>query len=99
MYTGTIVFDMLLPGDSQSLKDKRSYVRPIVAALRKFEVAAAEVGQLDRHGRAEIGVAVVASDTTHVSEVLDSCERMIAGRPEIELLSARRRLYGEDDDA
>ncbi|GAA1797692.1 DUF503 domain-containing protein [Luedemannella flava] len=97
MYTGTIVFDMLLPGDSQSLKDKRSYVRPIVAALRKFEVAAAEVGQLDRHGRAEIGVAVVASDTTHVSEVLDSCERMIAGRPEIELLSARRRLYGEDD--
>lgn len=97
MYTGTIVFDLLLPGDSRSLKEKRSYVRPIVAALRKFEVSAAEVGHLDRHGRAEIGVAVVASDSAHVIEVLDSCERLIAGRPETELLSARRRLYGEDD--
>ena len=34
MYTGTAVFDLLLPGDSRSLKAKRSYVRPIVAALR-----------------------------------------------------------------
>jgi uncharacterized protein YlxP (DUF503 family) len=97
VYTGTIVFDLLLPGDSQSLKDKRSYVRPIVAALRKFEVAAAEVGHLDRHGRAEIGVAVVASDTGHVAEVLDSCERAVVARPEVEVLSTRRRLYGEDD--
>jgi uncharacterized protein YlxP (DUF503 family) len=91
------VFDVLLPGDSRSLKAKRSYVRPIVAALRKFEVSVAEVGALDRHGRAEIGVAVVAADAGHVSEVLDSCERLIAGRPEIELLSVRRRLHGDED--
>lgn len=97
MYTGTVVFDLLLPGDAQSLKAKRSYVRPIVAALRRFEVAAAEVGALDRHGRAEIGVAVVAADPGHVRELLDSCEHLMAGRPEIELLSARRRLYGDDD--
>ncbi|GAA4447892.1 DUF503 domain-containing protein [Phytohabitans houttuyneae] len=91
------MFDVLLPGDSRSLKAKRSYVRPIVAALRKFEVSAAEVGALDRHGRAEIGVAAVAADAGHVSEVLDSCERLIAGRPEIELLSVRRRLHGDED--
>ncbi|HYO40857.1 MAG TPA: DUF503 domain-containing protein [Nocardioidaceae bacterium] len=98
MYTGTAVFDMLLPGDSQSLKAKRSYVRPIVAALRRFEVAAAEVGSLDRHGRAEVGVAVVAAEPDHVREVLDSCERLVAGRPEIELLSVRRRLHGDHDE-
>ncbi len=97
MYTGTAVFDLLLPGDSRTLKAKRSYVRPIVAALRKFEVSAAEVGALDLSGRAEIGVAVVAADTAHVVEVLDSCERLVAGRPEIELLSVHRRLHGEDD--
>jgi uncharacterized protein len=97
MFTGTAVFDLLLPGDSRSLKTKRGYVRPIVAALRRFEVAAAEVGALERHGRAEIGVAVVAADAAHVRTVLDSCERLVAGRPEIELLSARRRLYGADD--
>ncbi|HEX6499480.1 MAG TPA: DUF503 domain-containing protein [Micromonosporaceae bacterium] len=97
MYTGTAVFDVLLPADSRSLKAKRSYVRPIVAALRKFEVAAAEVGALDRHGRAEIGVAVVAADLGHVHQVLDSCERLVAGRPEIELLSVRRRTHGDHD--
>ena len=73
-------------------------MRPIVAALRKFEVAAAEVGALDLHGRAEIGVAVVAADAGHVAEVLDACERLVAARPEVELLSVRRRLHGGDDD-
>jgi len=97
VYTGTAVFDLLLPGDSRSLKVKRSYVRPIVSALRKYEVAAAEVGLMDRHGRAEIGVAVVAADPAHVAEVLDSCERLVAGRPEVELLSARRKLHGDHD--
>jgi len=97
VYTGNAVFDLLLPGDSRTLKAKRSYVRPIVAALRKFEVSVAEVGSLDLHGRAEIGVAVIAPDAAHIQEVLDSCEHLMAGRPEVELLSARRRLYGEDD--
>lgn len=97
MYTGTAVFDVLLPSDSRSLKVKRSYVRPVVAALRRFEVAAAEVGALDLHGRAEIGVAVVAADAGHVAEVLDACEKLVAGRPELELLSVRRRRYGDGD--
>jgi uncharacterized protein YlxP (DUF503 family) len=97
VYTGTARFDLLLPGDSRSLKAKRSYVRPIVAALRRFDVSAAEVGAQDRHGRAEIGVAVVAAEAGHVREVLDTCERLVAGRPEIELLSVRRRLHGDDE--
>ena len=91
------MFDLVLPGDSRSLKMKRSYVRPIIAALRKFEVAVAEVGALELHGRAEIGVATVAADARHVSEVLDACERLMAGRPEVELLSVRRRWHGDDD--
>ena len=97
MYTGTAVFDLLLPGDSRSLKAKRSYVRPIVAALRRFEVAAAEVGALDLHGRTEIGVAVVAAEAGHVTTVLDACERLVARRPEIELLAVHRRVHGDDD--
>jgi uncharacterized protein YlxP (DUF503 family) len=97
VYTGTAVFDLLLPGDSRSLKAKRSYVRPIVAALRKYEVSVAEVGLADVLGRTEIGVAVVASDAAHVGEVLDACERLVYGRPEVEVLGKRRRLHGEDD--
>jgi uncharacterized protein YlxP (DUF503 family) len=97
VYTGTAVFDLLLPADARSLKAKRSYVRPIIAALRRYEVAAAEVGLTDLHGRTEIGVAVVAADAAHVGEVLTACERLIFGRPEVEVLATRRRLHGEDD--
>ncbi len=97
MYTETALFDLLLPGDARSLKAKRSYVRPIIAALRRLEVSVAEVGALDLHGRAQIGVAAVAAEPGHAREVIDSCERLMAGRPEIELLSVRRRLHGDDD--
>ena len=91
-------FDLLL-GDVSSLKQKRSVVRPIVSELRRrFDVAAAESGSLDLHRRAAIGVAVVAADAAHCRDVLDACERLVAGRPEVELLSARRRLHSADDD-
>lgn len=97
MFTGTLLFDVLLPSDSRSLKAKRSYVRPVVAALRRIEVAAAEVGATDLVGRAEIGVATVSVDAAHVGEVLDTCERLVAGRPELELLGVARRLHSTDD--
>ena len=97
MYTETAVFDLLLPGDSRSLKAKRSYLRPILAMLKKYEVSVAEVGLHDRYGRAQIGVAVVAADPGQARAVVDTCENQVAGRPEIELLSVKRRLYGDED--
>lgn len=97
MWIGWLEFDVLL-GDVRSLKQKRSVVRPIVAELqRRFSVSAAETGSMDLHRRAGIGIAMVAADRSHVVEVLDAAERMVAGRPEIELLSARRDLRRSDD--
>lgn len=91
-------FDLLL-GDVHSLKEKRSLVRPIVAEVRRrFELSVAEVDHLDLHRRAGIGVAVVAADRAHVVDVLDRVEALVAGRPEVELLSVRRRLRTSDDD-
>ncbi len=97
MFTGALALDLLL-GDVHSLKEKRSVVRPVVAELkRKFEVSAAEAGHLDLHRRALVGVSVVAADAGHCRDVLDRCERLVGARPELEVLSARQRLYGEDD--
>jgi hypothetical protein len=97
MVVGTLVVDVLL-GDVHSLKQKRGVVRPILAELRRrFDVAAAETGSLDLHRRAELAVAVVSSARTHAGEVLDACERLVADRPEIELLSARHRVLDDDD--
>ena len=97
MFTGALALDLLL-GDVHSLKEKRSVVRPVVAELkRRHEVSAAEVGHLDLHRRALVGVAVVSATAGHCVEVLDACERLVADRPELEVLSARQQLYGEDD--
>jgi uncharacterized protein YlxP (DUF503 family) len=98
MWIGWIEFDILL-GDVRSLKEKRSVVRPLVAELqRHFHVSAAEVGHLDLHRRAALGAAVVSPDRRHAVDMLDAIERAVAGHPEIELLSARRRLSTPDDD-
>ncbi|MEO9138268.1 MAG: DUF503 domain-containing protein [Jatrophihabitans sp.] len=97
MVVGTLRCDVLL-GDVHSLKEKRSVVRPLVAELaRKFAVSAAETGDQDLHRRAEVSVALVAADRRHVVDVLASCERLVAGRPEIELLSARTTVLDDDD--
>ncbi len=73
-------------------------VKPVVAELRrKFQVSAAEAGHLELHRRSMIGVAVVGASAEHCRDVLDACERLVAARPEFELLSARRQLIGEED--
>jgi uncharacterized protein len=94
---GTLSCDVLL-GDVHSLKQKRAVVRPIVAELqRRFGVSAAETGDLDLHRRAEVSAAVVSGEHQHVREVLEACERLVAGRPETELLSARTRVFDDED--
>jgi len=98
MFTGVLALDLLL-GDVHSLKQKRSVVRPVVAELkRRYEVSAAEAGHLDLHRRALIGVAIVAADAAHCRSVLDACERLVADRPELEVLSARTQLHHPDDE-
>jgi hypothetical protein len=98
VYVAALTLDVLL-GDVHSLKGKRAVVRPLVAELRRRYpgVAVAETGHLDLHRRAEIGVAVVSATAANAMSVLTECERLVAGHPEIELLSARQRLYNEED--
>ena len=97
MFVGVVEFDLLL-GDVRSLKQKRSVVRPVLAILRnQYDVSVAEVGDQDVHRRAKIAVAVVAADAARCIDVLDQCERTVAARVETELLSARRRLFGDED--
>ena len=98
MFVGALELDVVF--DATSLKEKRSVIRPVVAELqRRFSVAAAEAGHLDLRQRSLVGVAVVAPDAKHCSDVLDACERLVSARPELTLLAARRRLIGEEDDA
>ncbi|MBE1534880.1 DUF503 domain-containing protein [Actinomadura algeriensis] len=98
VYVGALTLDLLL-GDVRSLKQKRSVVRPIIAEVRKHfpGVAVSETGDNDLYRRAEIGIAVVSGTAANCTQVLDQCERLVFGRPEIELLSARQRLFNDED--
>jgi uncharacterized protein YlxP (DUF503 family) len=98
VWIGWLEFDLLL-GDVRSLKQKRSAIRPLIAELqRRFAVSAAETGNQELHRRAGVGMAVVSADRAHVVDVLDAAERLVASRPEAELLSTRRGLRRSSDD-
>jgi uncharacterized protein YlxP (DUF503 family) len=55
------------------------------------------VGDADLHRRSQVGVAAVAADAGHVTELLDACERLLADRPEVQLLAVRRQLFSDSD--
>ena len=99
MVVAALTLDVLL-GDVRSLKQKRAVVRPLVADLRRHfpGVAVAETGHLDLHRRTEIGVAVVSATAANARQVAEECERLVAARPEIELLAARQRLLTEEGE-
>lgn len=98
MWYGAIEFDLLL-GAVASRKEKRSVVRPLIAEIRRrFDVSVAEVGHLDLQRRTLIGVVVTAGDGGRVNNILDQIERMVAGRFEVELITARRRTHKLDDE-
>ncbi|HOA73016.1 MAG TPA: DUF503 domain-containing protein [Phycisphaerae bacterium] len=57
---------------SVSLKDKRRAIKSLKERLiHRFHVSAAEVGSLDHHQHAELGVAMVANDSAFVTHSLD----------------------------
>src|ERR1700752_4122971 len=98
MWIGWLEFDLLL-GDVHSLKQKRSAIRPVITELqRRFNVSAAETGSQELHRRSSVGLAVVSADRRYVVDVLDAAERLVAARPELELLSTRRGLRRSSDD-
>lgn len=98
MIVGSLRFDLLL-GDVHSLKAKRSIIRRVTAEVaRRYPVAVAETGEQNLHRRCEVGVAFVAGDVAHVREVLESVERLVAGHPEFDVLSARTRVWDDEDE-
>lgn len=96
MFAAAVVFELFIP-DCHTLKQKRAVVRPIVDGLhRRFKVASAEVGMLDKWQRADIGVAVVAGTHAHALDVLAQVERFVWSFPEIQVLEQHRRWLEED---
>jgi uncharacterized protein YlxP (DUF503 family) len=62
-----------------SLKEKRSRLKPLTAALRRaLNVSVAETGEQDLWQRAEIACAAVGSDRRVIEETLRAADELIA---------------------
>lgn len=88
MHAAALRVELLLPG-AQSLKEKRSMLRPVVEGLRRTaSLSVAEVGHQDAWQRSVLGVAVVAPDSAHLERLLDNALRFLDRRFDIEVLSS-----------
>lgn len=74
-----------------SLKAKRSAIRPIIeGARRRYGVAAAEVADQDVTDRGVLVFSAVGDRPATVTAVLDAVDRFVWSFPEIEVVHADR---------
>lgn len=68
----------------RSLRDRLS---------RKFNVSVAETGLQDVHARAELTIALVATDGRFAQSALDKIDRFVEGQGGALITSVRREIY------
>jgi uncharacterized protein len=85
-------WQLSLPG-CVSLKDKRSVVRSLKDRLRsRFNVSVSETAQQDVHTRAEISIALVATDRHFAESVLDKANHVVQQARGAVVIATRREL-------
>jgi uncharacterized protein YlxP (DUF503 family) len=89
---GVLRLDLVIL-ESNSLKDKRSVLRSLIAGLQhQFQVSVAEVEYQDLWNRAGIGIAAVSSDARVVERLLQQIETRVETNPDLEIVSAEHEL-------
>ena len=94
MNVGICKLKIHIPG-SQSLKDKRSILKSLMARLQKqFNISIAEVDDHDLWRIATIGIACISNHTYRVEEVLDAVISTIdRDFPTIEIIEKEMEFY------
>ncbi len=77
MVVTVVTWELSIPGCS-SLKEKRMVVRSLKDRIRnKFNLSVAETGHQDVLTRAELSVALVATDQRFADSVIDKVDRLV----------------------
>ena len=93
MVIASAVWDLNLPGCS-SLKQKRSILRSLKDRLRnKFNVSVAETAFQDVHKRAQLTIALVASDGRYAESVLDKLDSFVERNGGDVIVSVQKRVH------
>ena len=96
MHIGILQFELFILG-SESLKDKRRVVRSLKDRLhREHMVSIAEVGLLDNHRAARLGLAVVASDAKRAADILEAVCRKLRAIEDAQLGELHREIISGD---
>jgi uncharacterized protein len=86
MFVGVLRLTLQIPG-ARSLKDRRRVVKSFKDRLRaKLSLSVAEVGALEAHQLAVIGVAAVSNEAAQVDELLASAASMADMLPDAVLV-------------
>ena len=92
MVVASQTWHLSLPGCA-SLKEKRSVVRSLKDRLKsRFNVSVSETGQQDVLTRAEISIALVATDRRFAESVLDKASHLVQESHRAVLLDTVREL-------
>ena len=80
-------------GDAMSLKDKRRVVKGLKDRIAHgHNVSIAEVGALDEHRRAILGLAMVSNDARYVEGALSKLVDLVRATPMVELVDYQIEL-------
>ena len=75
-------------GAAQSLKEKRSVLRPVIEGLRRnVSLSVAEVDHQNSWQRAAIGVAAVARDMAELDRMIDHTRRHFDSQLQCEMVA------------
>ena len=93
MVIASATWELNLPGCS-SLKEKRSILRSLKDRLRnKFNVSVAETAFQDAHKRAQLTIALVASDGRYAESVLDKVDSFVDRNGEALIVSLQKGIH------
>jgi len=93
MVVGSISWELSLPACG-SLKEKRAVLRSIKDRIRhRFNVSVAETDFQDVWTRAELSVALVATDGRFAESVLDKVDDFVERNARAVITRTRRTLY------
>lgn len=93
MVVGVVTWQLSLPGCA-SLKEKRTVVRSLKDRLsHRFNLSVAETGAQDVLTRAELTIALVATDGHFAGTVLDKAERLVQGHGRAVVVATHRTMY------
>jgi uncharacterized protein YlxP (DUF503 family) len=95
MIVGTLKLRFVLR-ESHSLKDKRRVLRSLKDTLsNKFNISVAEVDEQDVWQTAQVGVAVVGTDTPFVQSVLTNVLNYARFFGGVELVDSQQEIFGD----